>query len=137
MNDSKSFDDIVNSLDKLNKSEQDALLHILEKDKVETNRYIPTNVPFFFTLSSIWFVTLLFGGVLYVEPTWLRYILLPLFGIPFAISYVYQVFNYEAKKDFKLFLIMSFFIGPIIGFFWGLTLSAIIYYAWELIVLIL
>lgn len=136
MNESKSFDDIVNSLDSLNENERDAVLHILEDDKIRNTSYIPIKIytnPYFIILSSIWFVALLAGGVLDIQPIWLRFLLLPLFGIPFAIVYVFELINYRIKKDFKEFLIVSFFVGPILGLFWGLILSFVIFYVWKLI----
>ncbi len=136
MNESKSFDDIVNSLDHLNENERDALLHILEDDKIRKTSYIPIKIyanSYFIILSSIWFVALLAGGVLDIQPMWLRFLMFPLFGIPFAIVYVFELINYRIKKDFKEFLVVSFLVGPILGLFWGLILSAVIFYVWKLI----
>ncbi len=127
---------IVASLEKLTESEHDALLHILEKMKIQRNSIAP-RIKFleshFILFSSIWFVALLAGGLLDVQPVWFRFMLLPLFGIPFAIFHVFEIVNYRRKKDLQEFVVLSFFIGPIIGFFWGLLLSIIIYYGWKFI----
>ena len=136
MNELKSFDNIVNSLDSLNENEKNALLHILEDDKIRNISYIPIKIytnSYFIILSSIWFIALLAGGVLDIQPIWLRFLLLPLFGIPFSIAYVFELINYGIKKDFKEFLVVSFFAGPILGLFWGVILSAVIFYVWKFI----
>jgi hypothetical protein len=136
MSESNQFDNIVNSLENLNEKEKDTLLYILEKDIIERNSDLTIKRfknSYFILLSSIWYVVLLIGGVLDVQPTWFRFVLFPLFGIPFAILYVFETANYKRKVNIKDFLLTSFFIGPIIGLFWGLILSFIIYYGWKLI----
>jgi hypothetical protein len=135
LNKSNSFEDIVNSIDRLTESEQDTLLYILEKDKIQRNtcvlpkRFLKL---YFIIFSSIWFVAILGGGLLDIQPVWFRYMLFPLLGIPFSISHVLDIIKYKSRKDFKEFLVISFFAGPIIGFFWGLILWFIIYYVWKL-----
>ena len=44
MNESKSFDDIVNSLVSLNINQRDDLLHILEADKIRNTSDIPIKI---------------------------------------------------------------------------------------------
>ena len=136
MNESKSFDDIVNSLVSLNINQRDDLLHILEADKIRNTSDIPIKIytnKYFIVLSSIWLVALCTGGVLDIQPMWLRFFMFPLFGIPFAIVYVFELINYRIKKDFYEFLVVAFFVGPTLGLFWSIILSGIIFYVWKLI----
>jgi len=136
MADPKSFDDILISLESLNEKERDTLLSVLDKDKIDRNKYFSNSKvePLCFIIfSSIWFVALLFGGLLDVSPLWFRIILFPLFGLPFILLHVFQIINYKVKKDFVAFLAISLFIGPMIGFFWGMALSFIIFYGWKFI----
>jgi len=132
----KSFDDILISLENLNEQELDTLLYVLDKDKINRNKYIlrsKVKKLYFIIFSSVWFVSLIFGGLLEVTPLWFRIILFPLFGLPFIMEYVFEIINYKAKKDFVTFLAISFFVGPVIGFFWGLGLTFIIFFGWEFI----
>ncbi len=131
-----SFEDVRDSVDKLNDYDRDVLLSVLEMDKIQRNKYheVPVKLKIcFYIFSTMWFVALLGGSILDVEPLWFRFMLLPLFGVPFSISHVLGIIQYKYERDFRFFLTMSFFIGPIIGCFWGFIVWLIIYYVWKII----
>ncbi len=130
----EKLEKVVAAAEDLSLDRQKVLVELLNRhiDKIDTRDEISSwrdGVVASAIITPIWSLILFSGGLLDLEPIWLRWCLLPVLSVPAGVSYILWLKRKRVcRPDFLIYSLIIFFGGPVYGILSGIILGSIIYF---------
>ncbi len=81
-----------------------------------------------FLIGTLWFIILYIGGLLSIEPKWMRLLLFPILGLPHGFFYLLEV-KYEGLEiSIGKYAFLVFIAGPGLNILAGIPIMGTVFY---------